>query len=243
MFVRISVIIPALNEQGAIRSSVASALDGAGEVIVVDGGSTDDTAGVAARAGARVIESGPGRGAQMDAGAATASGEVLLFLHADTCLPGGWARAVDGAVKGGCVAGAFTLSIDSPGLGLRLVEKVVRLRGALLGLVYGDQAIFATRETFFRAGGFRGLPLMEDVDCVRRLRGLGAFRVLPERVVTSGRRWQGGVVSNSLKNALILAAYRLGTSPETLYRRYYRNHRAERSSDSAKEIEQKGGTL
>ena len=190
-------------------------------MIVADGSSADPTREVAASSGAAVVTGPAGRGLQMDSGAGAATGDVFLFLHADTLLPEGWLEEVEKAVSGGCVGGAFRLSIASGGAWMRVVERVANLRSSL-GLIYGDQAMFVTRESFFRAGGFRGLPLMEDVDLVKRLRRLGRVEVLEKRVVTSPRRWvRGGRVRNTLRNWLLLSLYFAGVTPERLYRMYY----------------------
>lgn len=236
-------MIPALNEAPAIEGAVASA-EGAFEVIVADGGSTDGTIELARALGARVISAPPGRGAQMDAGAGAASGDVFLFLHADTRLPEGWKGAVGRGLAGGAVAGAFRLSIRARGLRYRLVEWLARLRCRVLGLVYGDQAVFAPRGEFFAAGGYRALPLMEDVDCVKRLRARGGFALLPERVATSPRRWdQSGVLGNTLRNWSILGLYFLGVSPERLYRLYYGGSRKRRGRTETNKMKERGNSV
>lgn len=226
---KVSVVIPALNEADNLGAALSS-VGACHEVIVADGSSTDSTREVAAFLGATVITGPPGRGLQMDAGAGAATGDVLLFLHADTRLPLGWREDVERAVSEGFIAGAFSLSIGSGtgsgtgsgGAWMRVVEGVANLRSRL-GLIYGDQAIFVTRESFFRAGGFNKLPLMEDVDCVKRLRKLGPVTVLEKRVVTSPRRWAArGMVRNTLRNWFTLLLYFAGVSPERLYGFYYR---------------------
>ncbi len=217
---KVSVIIPALNEADSIADTLCS-VGPCHEVIVVDGSSTDSTREVAALSGAVVVTAQAGRGLQMDSGAGAATGDVFVFLHADTLLPRGWREDVEKAVLSGCVGGAFRLVIASRGAWMRVVERVANFRSAL-GLIYGDQAIFVTRESFFRAGGFKRLPLMEDVDLVKRLRKLGRVVVLEKRVVTSPRRWtRGGRVRNTLRNWLMLSLYFAGVAPERLYRMYY----------------------
>ncbi|MEE9614935.1 MAG: TIGR04283 family arsenosugar biosynthesis glycosyltransferase [Thermodesulfobacteriota bacterium] len=227
---KISVVIPALNEAENVREAIASARaeggEGGGgevEVIVVDGGSSDETSALAEAAGVRVVRSSAGRGVQMDAGAEAASGDLLLFLHADTKLPEGWYGAIRNCMEDeGVAGGGFTLAIDAPGPGLRLVERGARLRYKLFGLIYGDQAIFVRRELFLKVGGFRGLPLMEDVDLVRRLAAAGRVVCLPERITTSARRWiEPGVAVNTFKNWSFVALYYLGVSPTRLYGWYY----------------------
>ncbi len=221
---KISVIIPALNEAGGLEGALSS-IGGGIEAIVSDGGSTDGTRHIAQRLGAILIDSRPGRGAQMDSGAKRATGDILLFLHADTKLPKGWDKAVKGAFKDDkVVAGAFTLSIGSEGMRFRLIEKVAMLRCRALGLIYGDQAIFARKDSFFKAGGYDNLPLMEDIDCVKRLRRLGRVVILKERATTSARRWaKRGAIRNTVRNALILSLYFFGASPQRLYSLYYNN--------------------
>ncbi|MBI5642022.1 MAG: TIGR04283 family arsenosugar biosynthesis glycosyltransferase [Deltaproteobacteria bacterium] len=218
----LSVIIPALNESACIREAVSRV--GPFEIIVSDGGSADGTTEIARGLGLKVIEGKRGRGCQMDEAARIAKGEVLLFLHADTMLPNGWFEAIERALDDKRnVAGAFTLSFDSGELWFRFTEAVIRWRCRLLGLIYGDQAIFIRREAFFKAGGFNKLPLMEDVDCVKRLRKLGRVALLKEKVVTSRRKYRGGVLFNSLRNGLILSLYYAGVSPDRLYSIYYKN--------------------
>ncbi len=211
-----------MNEAGCIEGAVSSPGPDT-EVIVSDGGSTDGTRAIAERLGARVMGCPPGRGAQMDAGAAEARGEVFLFLHADTRLPENWDRAVRDALRDGkTVAGAFRLRIDSKGGRFRLIERAAALRCRALGLIYGDQALFVRKESFLRAGGFMSLPLMEDIDCVKRLRRLGKVVLLKESVLTSPRRWRrAGTIRNTLRNALVLSLYFLGASPIKLYSLYY----------------------
>jgi len=215
----ISVVIPALNEAENIAAAVESALvEGTTEVIVVDGGSSDDTVTVAEAAGARVIVTGPNRARQMNVGAEAAVGEVLLFLHADTTLPEEYAQAVEDALSDSeVVAGAFSLALDSRPAKYRIVEAAVRLRCRLFALPYGDQAVFVGSDTFRDVGGFADLPLMEDVELIDRLRRRGRVEVLPQCVTTSSRRWERlGVVGTTLVNHTIFGAYRLGVSPTRL---------------------------
>lgn len=222
--VRISVIIPALDEAAAIGGAIGSA-SGAFEVLVADGDSADGTAEEARRRGARVVPAGRGRGAQMDEAASVASGDAFVFLHADTRLPAGWRALVEAALSGeGVVGGAFGFAVDRPGARFRALEAAVGLRARRLGLVFGDQAVFARREAFFLAGAYRRLPLMEDVDCVRRLRALGRFVLLDERVVTSGRRWdKRGVLTNIARSTALLALYYAGVPSDRLCSLYYKN--------------------
>jgi len=218
----ISVIIPSLNEAACIEAAIRSAT-GAFEVIVVDAGSGDATPDIARRSGARVINAPSGRGGQMDVGAAMASGGVLLFLHGDARLPQTWRSSVIAALEDdGVAGGAFTLSIRPGRPSLRFIEMVAGLRARLLGIVYGDQALFVRKDVFMRIGGFRKLPLMEDVDCVKRLKVCGAFRLLKDRVTVSSRRWDAaGALATTVRNIVILSMYLAGWPSARLYAIYH----------------------
>jgi hypothetical protein len=222
---KISIIIPALNEAATIARTI-SHLAGGGqlEVIVVDGGSTDETAELAASGGAKVIHSKPGKAVQMNAGAAAAAGDILVFLHADTLLPGGFSDQIISALnQKGVAAGAFRLRIGSNAAGLRIIEHVANWRSRLLRLPYGDQALFMKKSLFEEIGGFPDLPIMEDFLLVRRLERKGKTVILPAAVVTSPRRWLHlGILKAWLINQLIVIAYYLGASPKQLARFYRR---------------------
>jgi len=217
----ISVIVPTLNERATIEATVARVLTaGVGEVVVADGGSTDGTVEAARSAGARVIAAGRGRGIQQNAGAREAHGNVLLFLHADTALPPDFPHQVlDALGRPGAAAGAFRFQLDARGWNMRWLERFVAARCRLLGMPYGDQAIFTSRETFEKAGGFPDEPLMEDYELVRRLKKHGRIVMADGDAVTSARRWRRmGVVRASWSNNLCFAAYKLGVSPERIER-------------------------
>ncbi len=221
----VSVVIPALDEQGRVGDAVASALAaGAAEVLVVDGGSTDATVAEAEAAGARVLSAPQGRASQMNAGAAAASGGALLFLHADTTLPPGAAALASGVLAGpGVVAGAFDYAVGTPTATGRLVSTLGRARVRLTRHPYGDQALFVSARTFRDLGGFPDLPTLEDWEFVRRLKRLGRVEVLREPAVTSMRAWERrGLLRATAVNAAVIAAYRLGVDPETLAR--WRRH-------------------
>jgi rSAM/selenodomain-associated transferase 2 len=207
--VRLSVVIPTLNEGGAVAEAVRSAAAEAVEVIVVDGGSADGTPERAAGAGASVLRSAPGRARQLGAGAAEARGEAIVFLHADTRLPAGWSAAVSQALADPRVAGGcFRLRFDARSLGLAIVEWGVRLRVALLGLPYGDQALFVRRELLERIGGVPQAPIMEDLDLVRALRREGRMVQLPLAIETSARRYRKrGTLRTLARNAGALCAF------------------------------------
>jgi uncharacterized protein len=225
--VLVSVVIPVLNEAATIQAALnhlqAAQAGQTIEVIVVDGGSQDETTALAAEMGAKVIISAaPGRANQMNTGAALASGEILLFLHVDTRLPDGFVTLVQQTLfQPGTIAGAFELKIDGTESGLRLVEWGVKWRSRLLQLPYGDQAIFLDATTFHKVGGFLPLPIMEDFEFIRRLQTKGKIAIAPAAIMTSARRWQKlGVLKTTLINQLIIAAYFLGLSPERLARWY-----------------------
>jgi uncharacterized protein len=159
-----------------------------------------------------------GRGPQLNAGAAVARGDHLLFLHADTTLPAGYFQAVQETVAApGVVLGAFRLRIDRPGLLLRGIEAAVRFRCALLAMPYGDQVLFLSSRVFASLGGFSEIPLLEDLDLVRRAKALGRVRIVRQEVLTSGRRWDlAGVVRMSLINQLCVLGFNAGIPPRWL---------------------------
>jgi rSAM/selenodomain-associated transferase 2 len=221
----ISIIIPALNEAEFIAGTLATIPDETGlEVIVVDGGSRDDTPGIARSQGARVILSPSGRAGQMNRGAAAAGGDILLFLHADTRLPEGFASRIRQLFEDPRVAaGAFRLGLAPPVRGSALVEKMANLRSSFWQLPYGDQAIFLPAGIFKELNGYKEIPLLEDVDLVRRLRRFGRIGLIPVSVLASSRRWEKlGVWKTTWINQMILLGYFLGIPPRVLARRYYR---------------------
>ncbi len=189
------MVIPALDEAEEIAAAVASARAEGAPVWVVDGGSRDATCERAERAGARVVVGPPGRAAQLQAGVDAADADALLFLHADTRLPAGWRRAVEGALADPrVVGGAFRLRFDRRTPGLRVVEWGARLRAALLRLPYGDQGVFVRRAALEAVGGIPQTPIMEDLDLVRAIRARGRLALLPLAVTTSARRYLAGGV-------------------------------------------------
>jgi rSAM/selenodomain-associated transferase 2 len=208
--VGISVVIPTLNEQSHVARALAcSALPGV-ERIVVDGGSSDGTADEARRLGAeKVIHARAGRAHQMDAGYRAASGEVVLFLHADTSLDPGWSEALSRALADPAVAGgAFRLRFDGTGWLLRAVELGARLRARIGGLPYGDQALFVRKRTLDAAGGIAPVPIFEDLDLVRLIKRSGRLALLPLCARTSARRYgRNGALRQVLRNQAALASY------------------------------------
>jgi rSAM/selenodomain-associated transferase 2 len=220
---RISVIIPALNEALNIVHAVerAAAL-GPHEILVADGGSDDGTPQAARQAGAVVVESARGRARQQNAAARQATGDVLLFLHADSWLAPAGATQLSHAWRDPRVlGGAFRHRIEAAGILYRLIERGDSFRARWFQLPYGDQGIFLRREAFFQLGGFPDVPLMEDVLLMRRLRKASRVVLLPGPVYTSARRWERhGVVRQTLRNWSILTAERLGVSLDRLARFY-----------------------
>lgn len=219
----ISVIIPALNEAPQIGMAIDRAWEtGASEVLVVDGGSHDDTVAIAAARRCRLIQTDPGRAHQQNAAAAVAEGDVLLFLHADTWLPPSATQAIEALLQ--CehiVAGGFHQRIEAAGAKYRLLERGNALRVKTAGQVYGDQGIFVRRKLFHEVGGFPEVPLMEDVRLLRLLRRRGKVALLPGPLHVDARRWQRrGVIRQTVTNWMLLLGERLGVSPTTLARHY-----------------------
>lgn len=211
--VRIAVVIPTLHEAHRIQDAIRSARAPGVEVIVADGGSTDGTAERARAEGARVLTCEPGRARQLQAGVrAAGENDAILFLHADTTLPPGWAGAVSAALADPrVVGGAFRFRFDERSLALRVVEWGARLRSELGGLPYGDQGLFVRRSALEAVGGVPQVPIMEDLDLVTALKRHGSLALLREPAVTSARRYrEAGVVRTLLRHGLALGAFALG---------------------------------
>jgi rSAM/selenodomain-associated transferase 2 len=223
--VRLSIIIPVLDEEAEIAHVLAALapLRSRGvETIVVDGGSRDRTVALAAPLADRVITAPRGRAVQMNAGAVAATGDALLFLHADTRLPAEADRLVlDGLARSGRQWGRFDVRISGRHPLLRVVAALMNIRSRLTGIATGDQAMFVRRDLFERVGGFPAIPLMEDVAFSRAAKRVGEPLCLSPRAITSGRRWeQRGVMRTILLMWRLRLAYSLGAAPARLAHLY-----------------------
>ena len=221
----ISVIIPTLNAAETLAPALNAVRGGpsVGEVVVSDGGSVDDTIAVAVAGGARVVAVPSGRGAQLAAGATAASGDWLLFLHADCCPPPGWAEAVENFIAAPRTAGRagyFDLALDDPAPAARRLERLVAWRCRVLALPYGDQGLLISRRLYDAVGGFAPLPLMEDVDLARRL-GRNRLARIGAPCLASARRYRrDGYWRRPLRNVFCLSLYFAGLPPQRILRLY-----------------------
>jgi len=220
----LSIIVPVLNEAGAIEATLralAPLRARGAELIVCDGGSRDDTVSLAGPHADQVLQAPRGRARQMNFGAAAARSPLLLFLHADTQLPTGADHLVQRAIAGGAAWGRFDVRISGRPFMLRVVAALMNQRSRWTGIATGDQTIFATRQAFDQVGGFPDQPLMEDVEICKRLRRLGQPACLRERVTTSGRRWEArGVWRTILLMWRLRWRYWRGAPPEALAEAY-----------------------
>ena len=219
----ISVIIPVLNEE----KTIAPILDGLKqlapyEIIVVDGGSDDGTREICARSGVKILSSTRGRARQMNLGAKEARGDVLLFLHADTRLPGSALSDIAEALSDTrYVGGRFDIELDGKHWMLKVIGRLISYRSRISKVGTGDQAIFVRREIFERMGGYPEMPFMEDIAFCRTLKSLGKIACLRSRVITSARRWENdGVWRTILRMWILKLFYLAGVSPSHLKRFY-----------------------
>ncbi|QPJ62868.1 MAG: glycosyltransferase family 2 protein [Candidatus Nitronauta litoralis] len=220
---KVSVIIPTLNEESSLSSTLDHLVSlEPDEIIISDGGSTDNTRKIAHRYPIHWVEGPPGRGCQMNSGAQKAQGDILLFLHADTILDrAGYCKMKSIMSEGTLVGGAYSLNISSPQKSLRLISHFANFRARTFNMAYGDQAIFVTVETFNKLNGFQPLPICEDLDFYKRLKSQGKVSILRHKANTSSRRWDyDGVFFCTLRNTLIAGAFLLGCSPRILSRWY-----------------------
>lgn len=227
----ISVVIPTLNAGQTLGPTLAALVPAVvegivQEAIIADGGSSDETLAIADAAGTRIVTAPRGRGSQLRAGAAAARGEWLLFLHGDTSLEPGWEAEAEKFMRDVAsgrrpqAAAAFRFALDDDGWMPRLMERLVGLRCLFFALPYGDQGLLVPRTLYARLGGFRPVPLMEDVDFVRRLKRRERV-MLRSRAVTSGLRYRhDGYVLRPLRNLLCLGLYYLRVPPRVLARLY-----------------------
>ncbi len=224
---RYSFIVPVYREFQIINSTIDHLMSlqefNDVEIIVADGDREECTLNEIINTGVKKILCPKGRARQMNCGAAEATGDVLVFLHADTRLPENALKKIDAALEDkAIVGGAFDLGIDSERFAFRVVEKVASWRSRLTRIPYGDQAIFLRRDYFLALGGFQDIPLMEDVELMQRVkRNQGNILILREKVKTSSRRWESeGVIYCTLRNWLLVMLYLSGVKPEKLVRFY-----------------------
>ncbi len=226
---KISIIIPVLNEKkilpflvdlkgrcgGDDRRSI--------EIIVVDGDPAGSTVGLISDSAIKTGIAQKGRARQQNFGAKMAQGVVLLFLHADTRLPGNFTNLIRKTIHVGFSGGAFDLQIDSPHPLLRFTSRIGSFRSRITGIPYGDQGIFITRSLFEKIGGFPDLPLMEDIALMLRIKkSHKAFTILPDKAVTSPRMWyKKGILYTMIRNPMLALLYFLGVSPRVLVKFYY----------------------
>ncbi len=235
---KVSVIIPVLNEEAVIRKKLPDMQwirDSGHELIVVDGGSADDSLSIAKTYSDIAIASSQGRAIQMNAGAKIATGDVLLFLHIDTVLPpGGFNKTVtslgraydqgddqnDGPVKK--FWGRFDVRLSGSHIMFRIIESMMNGRSRITGIATGDQAIFVTKELFNKIGGYPAIPLMEDIEISRRLKKNSKPVCIRDQVITSSRRWEiSGIYRTIFLMWRIRLSYWLGVDPVRLVKRYY----------------------
>jgi rSAM/selenodomain-associated transferase 2 len=213
---RVSIVVPTLDEEDALDATLAAAA-AADEIVITDGGSRDRTLEVARRRGAAVVVGEAGRGAQLHRGAAAASGDVFLFLHADTLLPPGAIAAARAAIAGGAAGGAFEVRFDVDTPLYRFGARIANLRSRWTRLGLGDQAQFASRAVFDRMGGFRPWPILEDLDFARRLKRQGRVVIADQKVLTSARRFTSrGPARTVALNWLLWTLFACGVPPHRL---------------------------
>ena len=219
---KISIIIPILNEAKILDKTLSQLQTELGhhELIIVDGGSSDDSTRIAEKYG-EVITSARGRAKQLNAGAVAATGDILLFLHADIWLEPGALAAVETALSSGYIGGGFRQKIDGKRILYRMIEIAGNIRGKYLKVFYGDSGIFLARADFEKIGGFPDLPILEEMEFSKSLRKLGKTTLIVPHIHLSARRWEAkGIVRTTLNNWLITLLYFLKVSPKRLAKLY-----------------------
>jgi rSAM/selenodomain-associated transferase 2 len=234
---KLTVVVPTLNEAAHLKTSLDS-LPSDADVVVADGGSTDETVSIAERSGAHVVESDKGRARQMNRGAEAAHGDALLFLHADCTLGPTAFACIDTALGNDTVVGgSFRLRIRNASRGLRIIAATSNARARFLRTHYGDQAIFVRKKTFDELGGFPDIPFMEDVALVRKLKRAGKLVLVDETVTTGARHWSRlGPAGTTLLNWSMVILYLLGVPAEELEPVYRRLRVDPESAHPAKRI-------
>jgi rSAM/selenodomain-associated transferase 2 len=221
---KISIVMPVLNEAKELRNTLGILkLSENEELIIVDGGSSDETMSIAGEFTDKVFKTKTGRANTMNYGAEKATGDIILFLHADCALPDNAFNVIRETLNNKMIsAGAFYLSINSPGLRFRMIESAANLRSHATSLLYGDQGIFMRRSTFKHVGGYADIPLMEDIEISQRLRKTGKLALTKPAVKASPRRWlEEGVLYTTLRDWTIAFSYTfLKISPVKLIRHY-----------------------
>ena len=217
----LSIIVPMLNEEACIATALSALRDHDGEIVAVDGGSGDKTLACARPHAAQLLSSPRGRARQMNAGAAVAQGEILLFLHADTILPANAGQAITEAINQGAVWGRFDVCIAGNSAWFPLIAALMNLRSRLTGIATGDQAIFVRRSSFEQIGGFPDIPLMEDIVISQRLKQLARPACLRQKVTTAGRRWEKhGVLRTILSMWWLRLRFFCGADPKNIALEY-----------------------
>ena len=218
----ISIIIPILNEAKILEKTLFQLQSELGqhELIVVDGGSTDGSVHIAEKYG-KVLISEPGRAKQLNTGAASATGDILIFLHADIWLEPGALAAVAAVLSSGYVGGGFRQKIDGAHILYRSIEIAGNIRGKYLKVFYGDSGIFLTRTNFEKIGGFPEIPILEEMEFSKKLRRLGKTTLITPHIHISARRWETkGILRTTINNWLITLLYFLKFSPAQLAKLY-----------------------
>ena len=219
---KISIIIPVLNEAKILARTLSELQSGLRnhELIIADGGSTDGSVHIAEKYG-KVVISARGRAKQLNAGASAASGDILIFLHADIWLESGALAAVETALSSGYVGGGFCQKIDGKNILYRAIERAGNIRGKYLKVFYGDSGIFLKRADFEKIGGFPEIPILEEMEFSKNLRRLGKTTLVTPHIHISARRWETkGIVRTTVNNWLITVLYFLKFSPEQLAKLY-----------------------